>query len=265
MPGWTERLAILSDEAAEDFAEALRICLPLGIRQYELRALPGGRLPYADEAAIQAVEDLVKEHGLKLIGMSPGFCKQPVDDPKSETEITQGVPDAFGVMERLGIHRMTVFSYRRTGDRDAPTPQRALENLERLAEACRAEGVEMLIENVSSCWGDTGRNVAEIAKAVGVRIVWDPANAEASGEPGYPDGYEHVKHIVAHTHFKDWLPDEGWVYIGDGQCDIAGQVAALKADEYPGAYCLEPHQFDDPEPAATENARRLLELLVRED
>jgi sugar phosphate isomerase/epimerase len=238
--------------------------LPLGIRVFEVRGLPGGRVPFVDDRAIHTMLEQVKRHGLKLLGISPGFCKKRLDDPVSEEEFRTGFPAAFRLMERIGVWRITVFSYRREGGRGAPVPQAVLESLHRAAELCRTEGYEMLFENVSSCWGDTGKNVAQIAQAVGVRVTWDPANAQASGETAYRDGYAHVSHLLAHVHFKNWTPDDGFVAINAGEADLAGQVAALKADGYSGYYCLEPHQWDNRAEATRENAQQLLALLRRE-
>ena len=57
MTDWTSRLAIISDEADDSFAEAVAHCLPLGIRAYELRKLEGGRFPQVTERAVQEVID----------------------------------------------------------------------------------------------------------------------------------------------------------------------------------------------------------------
>jgi len=255
-----DHLAIVSDEAAIGFAEAVKICLPLAIRAYELRNLPGGRVPFVQPEAIAEVQAQVAGHGLRIIGISPGFCKRPVDDPAIETELTTGLDAAFGLLDRLGTRRMTVFSFTRTG-RDAPIPSRVCDLLGRVAARCRGQGVEMLIENSPQCWGDTGEHLAEIARAVGVRVTWDPANAAAAGGEGYPTGYNAVRDLVAHFHAKNWRPGVGHVYIIDGVVDFAGQVAALQHDGYGGYYCIESHRWSDP--AATEtNAQQLLDLLA---
>jgi len=66
------RLAILSDEAGPGFADAVRICLPLGIRAYEVRNLYGKRVPHVPEEAVEEVLAEVKVHDLTLIGISRG-------------------------------------------------------------------------------------------------------------------------------------------------------------------------------------------------
>lgn len=256
---WQNRLAIVSDEAAPGFAEAVRRCLPLGIRAYELRFLYGMRVPHVSMEAIEEVLAEVRDHDLTLVGISPGFCKVRLGDPAVEKEFESGFPQAFRLMDRLGVRRMTVFSYQRT-DRGTPIPARVFDLLQRAATLCREEGVELLIENSPQCWADAGEHLAEVARAVGVRVTWDPANAAASGVEAYPAGYKAVQDLVAHVHLKNWQPTHGWVYLNDGVADIAGQVKALEADGYRGYYCIESHRWTDP--AATEtNTQQLLALL----
>ena len=261
MDAWTQRLAIVSDEAAASFTEATRICIPLGLRAYEIRNLYGARVPSVSEDASNEVLSQVKQHDLKLLGISPGFCKGPLDDPTVEDELGSGLPKAFRLMDRLCVRIMTVFSYRRTA-REAPTPPRVLELLHRAVQVCSREGVELWLENSPSCWGDTGAHLAEIAREVGVNVTWDPANAAASGEIAFPDGYEAVRDRVAHVHFKNWHHTHGHVYLDDGVADLAGQVQALEADGYRGYYCIESHRWDDPSATAT-NVRQLLAMLKR--
>jgi L-ribulose-5-phosphate 3-epimerase len=253
------RLATVSDEVAPGFAAAVKICLPLGIRAYEVRNLYGARVPRVAEEAIEEVLKQVREHDLILIGVSPGFCKRRLDDPAVEEEFKTGFAQAFRLMDRLGVRRMTAFSYRRT-ERKATIPPRAIDLLVRAVDLCRQEGVELLLENSSRCWADTGEHLAELARVLGIRVVWDPANAAAAGGQAYPAGYEALRDLVAHVHLKNWQPEHGWVYLNDGVVDVAGQLRALEADGYRGYYCIESHRWDDPEATET-NVRQLLALL----
>jgi len=259
MNRWQKRLAIVSDEAAPGFAEAVGRCLPLGIRTYELRSLYGLRVPHVSMDAVEEVLAEVRHHDLTLIGISPGFCKVELGDPAVEKEFASGFPQAFRLLDRLGVRRMTVFSYQRA-NRGTPIPARMFDLLQRAASFCRKEGVELLIENSPHCWADTGEHLAQVARAMGVRVTWDPANAAASGGEAYPAGYKAIQDLVAHVHLKNWQPTDGWVYLNDGVVDVAGQVKALEADEYRGYYCIESHRSTDPTATET-NTRQLLALL----
>ncbi len=260
MTDWTSRLAIISDEADDSFAEAVALCLPLGIRAYELRKLEGGRFPQVTDRAIQEVLDNVAAHDLDLIGVSPGFFKGPLDAAVIERAFDDDLPKAFRLMERLGIRRMTLFTFRRSGP-DDPIPAEIYDHLGRAIELCAREGIEVVLENAASIYSNTGANLATIARALGVSVVWDPANGAASGEQSWRDGYEHVSARLVHVHFKNWTPGDGFVAINDGLVDMAGQIEALKADDYPGYYCLEPHQWNDRKNAVRQNCEQLLTLL----
>ena len=72
---WKKRLAIISDEAEDSFRDAVEFCLPLGIRNYEIRKLGGGRFPNVSDDALQEVIDTVAEFDLNLIGVSPRFLQ----------------------------------------------------------------------------------------------------------------------------------------------------------------------------------------------
>ena len=260
MMDWRGRIAIISDEADDSFAEAVDFCLPLGIRAYELRKLEGGRFLHVTERAIEEVAETVARHELELIGVSPGFFKGPLDADVIARAFDHDLPKAFGYTHRLGIRRMTLFTFRR-GHPDEAIPAEIYEHLGRAVELCAREGIEVLLENASSIYSDTGANLAEIARELGVGIVWDPCNAAQSGELAFPDGYQQVRDALVAVHFKNWSHEQGVVAIGDGIVDMAAQVRALQADGYAGYYTLEPHQWNDRKNAVRNNHGQLLNLL----
>lgn len=262
MTEWTDRLAIISDEIDDSFAAAVNFGADLGIRAYEIRKLEGGRFPDVSERAVAEVAAAAAANDIELISVSPGFFKGPMDEADIEETFDNRLPAAFRLMHRLGIDRMTLFTFRRSS-RDEPIPAAIYDHLGRAVEVCKREGIEVLLENVSSIYSDTGANLASIARTLGVRVVWDPANAAASGEVAFPAGYQHVRNRLAHVHFKNWSAENGWEAINEGVADLAGQVAALKADGYRGYYCLEPHQKDR-RSAAGKNHAQLLSLLKAE-
>ena len=73
-----------------------------------------------------------------------------------------------------------------------------------------------------------------------------------------------MRQRLAHVHFKNWTPDG----LGSNQTTAwliwPAQVAALKADDYAGYYCLEPHQWQDRRAAVRNNCNQLLALLETE-
>jgi sugar phosphate isomerase/epimerase len=131
-------------------------------------------------------------------------------------------------------------------------------------DVAAAAGVTLALENVRSCWGNTGLNTRRILDAVGspyLKALWDPGNDYVSGGVPYPEGYEAVKPSIAHVHVKDARvldPATGltaWECIGAGETRLAEQMAALVRDRYNGAVSLETH-WRAPDADAALSSRR---------
>jgi len=129
------RIAIVRDEAAPGFAEAIEICLPLGIRAYEVRSLDGRRVPNVAEDALEEVVRETSDRGLTLVGISPGLCKIPLDQVPAGDAFVSSFDQSFGLMARLGVRQITIFSYLRT-DPEAPIPQQVIDRLGVASELC---------------------------------------------------------------------------------------------------------------------------------
>ena len=104
------------------------------------------------------------------------------------------------------------------------------------------------IENEAACFVGTGAEAADFIAAVGspaVKAVWDPGNAYWTGrERAVPDGYERIKPHIAHVHLKDVVHKDGEMVatvLGDGEVEIARQLALLAEDGYSGCTSLETH------------------------
>jgi sugar phosphate isomerase/epimerase len=139
--------------------------------------------------------------------------------------------------------------------------------------ACReAEqaGVTLALENVRSCWGNSGHNTAQIVERVDspwLQVIWDPANSFVCGETPYPDGYRAVQSQICHVHLKDAVVEDAstgltrWERIGDGGVGLAAQMAALRDDGYTGCVSIETH-WSPPGGDGESNTRRTYEGLM---
>jgi sugar phosphate isomerase/epimerase len=139
------------------------------------------------------------------------------------------------------------------------------------ARMAEREGLTMGLENVRSCYANTGENLRIVINAVGspaLKAVWDPANAFVSGGVDYPDGYEAVRPHMVHVHFKDARVRDAssgltsWECIGDGEVRLRDELAAFVRDGYSGVVSVETHWRPEDgcngTPAAVAGLRRLL-------
>jgi len=269
------RLGVVMEEISPDPAEALPIARGLGMTHVEFGSLWGRPLPQTTREDWERMKRLLRANGLQVAMVGPSTFKTVYlghlspdsihRDPafRAEMEAMARVMEAARYFE---APLARTFSFRREGMVGLGNPSPRLprggeigsDMLARLRQAflliCELAdrmGVDVGLENVRSCWANTGYNTARIVEAVGsprLKVVWDPANGFVSGEDHpYPDGYAQVRPYVAHVHAKDAAlldPDTGltaWERIGDGAVDYRGQIAALIADGYDGVISIETH------------------------
>lgn len=283
------KLGVVMEEIHRDPEVALPFALALGMTHVEFGSLWGRPLPETTTAEWGQMQALLQENDLQVAMVGPSTFKtvhighlRP-----DEIERDEHYRSELAAMERVleaarffGAPLARTFSFRREGIVGLGNPSPRLprggeiepEMLDRLSAAfgpiCRRAddaGVDLGLENVRSCWGNSGWNTARIIEAVGsprLRSVWDPANGFVSGEDRpYPDGYDEVLPYIAHVHVKDaslldaatGLTD--WQRIGDGAVDYRGQMQALIDDGYEGVVSVETHYH--PEGRTPAEATRL--------
>ena len=293
------RFGAVTDELDDDLERAVAIARDLGVEAIELNQVWGHNIVELADTEIAQVRRIVTESGVRVVAIDPPCFKlchvdhlpagQIMDDPEVAQHFAM-LQRALLLAQRLSAPFVRVFAFRRRGiaglgnpsprlPDGGPIPPEALDRVaEALSEAARraeAVGVVLALENVRSCWANTGANTARILDAVGspaLQALWDPGNDFVSGGVPYPNGYEAVRPRVVHVHVKDARvidPTAGltrWEAIGDGEIDYPGQIRALLEDEYNGVVSLETHWR--PDGGSAESASRtsfagLLEL-VRE-
>ncbi len=268
------RFGAVTDELDDDLERALGIARDLEMAAVELNQVWGRNIVELEEEEVARAARFLTEAGVSLVSIDPPCFKPCVldhlpvgrvaDDPEVARHLRM-LDRALLLARRLGAPFVRVFSFRRSGmiGLGNPSPLRPAggpipeEMLDRVAEglreaARRAEeaGIILLLENVRSCWANTGRNSAAVLEAVdspALQALWDPGNDYVSGGVPYPDGYEAVRPHMLHVHVKDASvvdPASGltrWEPIGEGEIDYQGQIRALLEDGYTGVVSLETH------------------------
>jgi sugar phosphate isomerase/epimerase len=289
------RFGAVTDELDEDLDQALAVARELGIQEVELNSLWGRNVVQLSDEEIGKVERALSEAGVRVTAIDPPCFKPclldhlPVGKVAEDPEVARhlGMLDrALALAQRFGAPYVRVFAFRRSGMAGAgnpsprlpaggPIPEQMLDRIaEGLREACRraeAAGIILALENVRSCWANTGINTAAVLEAVdspALRALWDPANDLVSGGTPYPEGYEAVKAQLAHVHVKDARvidPETGltrWEPIGEGEVDYVRQIRALLEDNYQGVVSLETHWRPAGGSAAEASRRAFANLLA---
>jgi sugar phosphate isomerase/epimerase len=269
-----DRFGICSDEISEDLETALRLIRELGLGWVELYHVWGKPLTELTAAEVDQARRLLERYGVRVSSVGSLLLKPTLLGPVPAGRVAG---DA-GFRAELSRLRASIanarafdttiirtFSFRRDdmiglgnpsprlprgGEIPEPILEKIAEGMAILCQEAGAAGMTLALENVRSCWGNTGHNAARIIARVNspvLRALWDPGNDFVSGGVPYPDGYAAVRSQIVHIHVKDARVLDAasgltsWEAVGAGEVDYAGQFAALAADGYTGTLSLETH------------------------
>lgn len=282
-------IAIVTDEVSADPETAIELGVQWGVNTFELRGFGSERVPLFTPFQQQRIEELLDEHDVRIVAISPGLFKcpypsnarerfplgsidyglyerwrQPLDTVKFHLQ--ELLPLSIEYARRIGAKKIVAFSFERTNGSVDVVPDEVLAAIRHAAEQCATADLELTVEVEANFWADTGANAAAMMRAIdhpALGVNWDPGNAIVAGDNPFPAGYAAVRDYVRHIHFKDvaFAQDGSHRYVLDGEIDWKGQIAALVADGYGGYISVETHM----EPkvssakAMTERLRNFLE------
>lgn len=295
------QLGVVAGEIDEDPAVALPIARSLGITHVEFGSLWDRRITDISDAELEPVRALLADSGLQVVMVGPDTFKMVKLGHLALHEIAADphfVAEMAALRRSIEIARLfdaplvRTFSFRRDDmvglGNPSPRPPRGGEipdatldkickGFELICAVAEQEDITLGLENVRSCWANSGWNTRRIVERVGsdrLKVVWDPANAFVSGEdPVYPDGYLAVRPYLAHVHLKDARVVDAasgltaWDRIGDGELNYPPQLQALVDDGYRGVVSIETHYAPPGKTPAeatrltTEGLRQLLAAL----
>jgi sugar phosphate isomerase/epimerase len=288
-------LAVITDEIAPDLETALPIAAELGLHVVELNQVGEKNVADLTREEQARARELLEAAGMRVVAVGPPCFKACVLDEVAVDgvgadpvfrEHLATLRRAVTAAHAFGAAFVRVFSFRRAGmvglgnpsprlPEGGPIPEAMLDRIAaglRLACEVAEEGdVTLVLENVRSCWGNSGVNARRILDAAGsprLRALWDPGNDYVSGGVPYPDGYEAVRPYLAHVHLKDARvldPATGrtaWEAVGAGEAEAGTQLRALSRDGYTGVVSLETH-WRAPGQDAVRSTRRSMEGLRR--
>jgi hexulose-6-phosphate isomerase len=195
--------------------------------------------PLGSDEGIQRLRALAERHDVATASVcADAFMERPVvgasDDERVET---------LGELERLlergrgvGVERVVLPFVDAAALRDAADRAVAIEWVSAALPAARAAGVELHLETDLDPAGFVAL-LDELDDPL-VRVNYDTGNSAALG-------YDHGEELSAYgdrigsVHIKDRLREGGTVPLGDGDADLAGALAALRAQGYEGDVVLQ--------------------------
>lgn len=273
-------LGVVTDEIDANLDRACSVAAELGMSVVELNTIWGRQAETLDDGDVARVCAIVGRYHLRVDAMgTPAFkaielSKTPdFGTSESFAQHLHIIRRAARIARTLGSlapePAVRIFTFRREGMVGLGNPSPILPDggglpnqiLERIVEgltlACRVareEGVRLLVENVRSCWANTGVHAAQIVAATDrpeLGVIWDVANDFVSCGQPYHAGYEATRPYAVCAHIKDARIVDAttgltaWMPVGHGEVDTTGQIAALLRDGFPGPLLLETHWRGD--------------------
>ena len=264
----------ISDEIHPDLESALLVMKELDMEYVELNTAWGKEVTDWSDDEVRTAVELIRRYDFKVSMVSSLFLKvcmldtvekgKVADSPQFREHIRM-LKRSIEIAEACDTKLVRTYSFRRVemvglgnpspilprgGPIDGDMMDKIREGMRIACDIVQTAGMTLGLENVRSCYGNSGENTRDIVDAVAsstLKVVWDPANAYVSSGAAYPEGYESVKPYVVHLHLKDAkIRDRAtgltsWEAIGAGDVDYVSQMRALMADGYDRTLSLETH------------------------
>lgn len=258
------RFSAITDECANNPAEAIAFARQYRLRWLELRGVPGSKQAYEalPEPELQAAAKEFAANGVRisfldasllkfgLPGTEPARRRQESDEARAKRLKQEGarferrmedLQRAIRAAKILGTDKIRIFTFSRV-EEPARLMPRVAEILEPMVALAGKEKVYLLVENEGSCNVATSAELAELVKLAPSKwlgINWDPLNGTAFKEVPFPDGYRLLPIArVGNVHIKGRS-----VLDYPQRMDWKAVFEAFTKDGYRGCFGLETHIF----------------------
>ncbi|MGH7893640.1 MAG: sugar phosphate isomerase/epimerase family protein [Candidatus Binatia bacterium] len=270
------RRAIVTDEVAQDPAEAIRLARRFGLAALEIRSVWEKRPHELTGSDIRALRGMARDADLAVCAVATPVFKCALDDRRQGREHLEILKRCLDVCRELEAPLARVFTFWRPGAPGAPdtavrppawrdVAPTIADRLGEAADIARDFGCRLAIENEPSVYGSACAHVAELIVRLNhpaIGALWDPGNAlyDPAAEPPYPDGYGALRPYIVHVHVKDTRRDlitkaAEAVALGDGEIPYPAIFRRLRDDRYAGFASLETHYRIGP--ALSDEAARM--------
>lgn len=259
------QLSIISDGISKDFNEAIKFGVEWGIKDYEIRHLNSGRVPYVSD---DEVENIIKEKEKKELNIStisPGLFKISLsDEVQLKLQIEENIYESFRFADRLDTRNVVIFGFKKYVKEPPTNYNQVVHILGRMTSLAEKYGFILLLENAPGYWANTGENTAKILNDINsknLKANWDLANAASAGEIPYPYGYLTIRKQIRSIYINDFRQNENgkpeYAVVGDGVIDWKGQFRAIMNDKNIKYLTIETHG----KPSIDNSHRNLLRII----
>lgn len=246
---------VTPDRSAGAFHKIFTMATAQGVRNFEIRMVEAKRFPVVEAAAWERLKSVATEYDIHYSAVSPGLFKSDLHSDLIGFHSTEILSMSLDLAERIGVDTLITFGVERSELDDEGDFARVVDLLGEAADVAATRGFQLLLENIPGSWADTGENCLRLLDGVGrsnFGYVWDTGNLYEAEHRPFQASYELLKPYIRNVHLKDGSIVDGrmvWQRFGTGDTDIAGQVAALRSDDYQGTLTVEakcePHEDDD--------------------
>lgn len=243
------KLAFITDEMTQSFAEALAFAVSHQLDGLELRSVEDTPIDRIPTATLMVWKRQLDEAGLTVPNLASSFYKCDMNDSaaiEADWEKLERLCERADILDCQYIRGFTFFAGEESFDAVLP---RIIGLFKRPLEILARHKKTLLLEADPSVNGTNHARIARFIKALGsehVRAIYDPGNDiyDPLGEEPYPEGYFQIRPYLAHIHIKDAVHTEDGpecVKIGSGLVDYPGLLSRLVTDKYDGYLSLETH------------------------
>jgi L-ribulose-5-phosphate 3-epimerase len=252
------KLGIVADEIDRNIRKAVQIGSALGLRRFEIRNLPSGRVPLCDPAELREVEEVMRDGGAEVTAISPGLFKLTEDAEGFRSQMADLYPRAAELAHRWNLPGLIVFGFHKPGATEANAatvsganpPAEIVDWLAQAGEQAGRDSLVLIIEPEPICWAEDARSAAALVRRTGsphLKINYDPGNDAWLRNCDPIDSFDEAAPFIANVHIKDIRPltrgaaHPEWAPAGAGMIDYRCHFAKLRQIGFQGSFSLEPH------------------------
>lgn len=240
------KLAFITDEATQDFSEAVAMAKDWGLQGLELRSVNDMPIDQISPELLRQWRRRLDGEGLSVCNLASSFYKCGLGEgQREELEKLSRLCDAADILGCGTIRGFSFFS----PEGERVSAERLAPFFDRPGRLLRERGKKLLLEADPGVNTTNHQGLAELLKLLDKEAfgaIYDPGNDiyDPFQENPFPEGYEAIRPYLAHVHIKDAvLSEEGPLCVkpGTGLVDYGGLLRALAQDGYDGWLSLEPH------------------------